>query len=268
MYWVYDFSKWQLGLLTVGFFVSISLLAFMLSRGWIHKRFSLSHETNEPVNGFFSGVGVFYGLLLGQVAVGAWQNADDVDNLVSREAAAGAAFYRDISGFPEPHKSDLQSLVHDYLRYVVDVAWPAHRNGDECFRGQALFMTRIDKVMLGFVPTNEAEKAVYITAFESFNKLIEAYRLRVDSVNGGLPMEMWAVVFLGGVLTIVVSFFFHLSDRRAHVCLTAMLAVFIGLMIFLIVSLDNPFRGPNGVDPDSYERLLTILDVYDPALVD
>jgi len=79
---------------------------------------------------------------------------------------------------------------------------------------------------------------------------------------------MWVVVFVGGVLTIVVSFFFHMSDRRAHACLTSALAVFIGLMIFLIASLDNPFRGPNGVDPDSYQRLLTILDVYDPALVD
>jgi hypothetical protein len=268
MYWIYDLPKWQLALLTVGFFVAVSLIAFALSRGWVHRRFSLSHETNEPVNGFFSGVGVFYGLLLGQVAVGAWQNADDVDNLVSREAAAAAAFYRDISGFPEPQKSRLQTQVRDYLHYVVDVAWPAHRNGDECFRGQALFMTRIDKVLLGFVPASEAEKTVYITAFEAFNKLVEAYRLRVDSVNSGLPMEMWVVVFFGGVLTIVVSFFFHISDRRAHVFLTGSLAVFIGLMIFLIASLDNPFRGPNGVDPDSYRRLLGILDVYDPALVD
>lgn len=268
MYWIYDLPRWQFGLLTVSFFVAVALIAFAFSHRWIHRRFNLSDETNEPVNGFFSGVGVFYGLLLGQIAVGAWQNADSVEDLVSREAATAAAFYRDISGLPEPQKSRLQSQVREYLHYVVEVAWPAHRNGDECFRGQAVFMTRMNKVLLGFVPANEAEKAVYNAAFVAFNKFIEAYRLRVDSVHSSLPVEMWVVVFFGGMLTIVVTFFFHLRDRRAHILLTGALAVFVGLMIFLIASLDNPFRGRDGVSSESYQRLLDILDVYDPALVD
>lgn len=41
-----------------------------------------------------------------------------------------------------------------------------------------------------------------------------------------------------------------------HLSLVAILAAFIGLVIFLIVAMDNPFRGEFCVSPDPFQNLL------------
>ncbi|QFY41734.1 DUF4239 domain-containing protein [Candidatus Methylospira mobilis] len=266
MYWVYELHSWQFGVLTVGLLVSVSLSAFVLTRSWIRSSFRLSDATNEPVSGFFSGVGVFYGLLLGQVAVTAWQNVDNADALISREATEADTFYRNISVMPEPYKTRLQDGVRDYLHYMVEVVWPAHQHGDSSTEATVI-ITRMHKVLSSFAPGNEGEKIIFAAAYMSFNKFLEARHLRIDSVRGSLPTELWVVVILGGVLNIGVTFFFHMRDRKAHYFLTGALAVFVGLMIFLVATMDDPFRGPNGVSPESYQRVLSNLDKLDPAFL-
>jgi len=45
------------------------------------------------------------------------------------------------------------------------------------------------------------------------------------------------------------------QDARRHVVEVLLLAVFIGLIIFMILALDRPFRGNLGIPPDSYQLI-------------
>jgi hypothetical protein len=51
---------------------------------------------------------VFYGLLLGLIAVTAYQNVADAGANVTREAAALSALYEDVSHYPAPHGQNLR----------------------------------------------------------------------------------------------------------------------------------------------------------------
>jgi hypothetical protein len=73
--------------------------------------------------------GIIYGLLLGLLAVGAYQNHAETRRSVVAEAAALAALYRDISGYPEPYRADLKALVREYVRWTIEEAWAKHRQG-------------------------------------------------------------------------------------------------------------------------------------------
>ena len=50
-------------------------------------------------------------------------------------------------------------------------------------------------------------------------------------------------------------FFFKVADARLHIIEVLLLAVFIALVIFMILSLDRPFRGDLGIRADSYQLI-------------
>ena len=64
---------------------------------------------------------------------------------------------------------------------------------------------------------------------------------------------MWSVIIIGAFISLSASFFFKVDDVRLHMIEVLLLAVFIGLVIFMILSLDRPFRGDLGIGPDPYQ---------------
>jgi hypothetical protein len=262
MYWIYDIQTWQLGILSVATFLGVAITGLLLSRTWIYQKFRLSNDTNEAVNGIVAGAGVLYGLLVGLVAVAAWESYAEVDNLASKEAAAVAALYMDISTLQEPEKTKLQQDMKNYLIYVIDVAWPAHHAG----KGP----TGNTRILSGFLGTlsdyhaKSDEQRIFLSeVFTAYNKLIEARRMRLASVDTGVPYVFWVVIIVGGILSIFLTYFFHLSSLNTHAALTGTFSIFVGLMVFLIASVDNPFRGDVGVKSDAYVSTLNSLNNMD-----
>ena len=56
-----------------------------------------------------------------------------------------------------------------------------------------------------------------------------------------------------------VAFLFHVHSIRLHYTMVGLLACLMGLVVFLIVTYDAPFRGTHGVDSEPYELILTQL---------
>ena len=94
-----------------------------------------------------------------------------------------------------------------------------------------------------------------------FNQLLESRRLRLDAVQTRVPGIMWGVVIIGALIGLTTSFFFRVADVRLHYALVGLLAAFIGLVMFMILAFDRPFRGDLGLSPESYqlvyEQLMT-----------
>ena len=78
-------------------------------------------------------------------------------------------------------------------------------------------------------------------------------------VTTGLPAILWTLVILGGIISITVTMFFDAKSFWIHVWMTGLLSALLGLLIFLIGSLDNPFRGEISVGPDSLQLVYTQL---------
>ena len=103
-------------------------------------------------------------------------------------------------------------------------------------------------------------------AMRKFNELVNLRRQRVDKVDQSLPGVLWAVVAIGGLLTITASYFFWIEDTRFHVALLSMLTTFVALMIYLIAALDRPFHGNISVSSDSYQLVIDrIMNPIDSA---
>ena len=129
MTWIHDLPESLLCVFIVGAFVAVALAGMFMTRGRLRKMVSDPRGHNDLVGFVLAAISVFYGLLLGLVAVGAWENHAEAESLVARESTYIAALYRDISDYPDPTKSELEGMIAEYARFVIEDEWPQQRRG-------------------------------------------------------------------------------------------------------------------------------------------
>lgn len=251
---LYELPLWLLGSIVIGGFVALSIAGLVLFKAVVERRFRLTEEMNNDVIFFASAIGVFYSLTVGLIAVGVWTTYTEVKDIVSAEAATIGALYRDVSGYPEPPRSLLQAELRSYTEQVITVAWPAQARGEIRDEGTRL-LTTFQREIASFEPATSGQEIIHAQALEKFNDLVTLRRLRVDAVSDGLPGVMWSIVLVGALLSIGVTFLLKIQ-RGAQIVLTGMLALFIGLVVFVIASLDQPLSGPLAISPAPYQLVL------------
>lgn len=254
---LYHLPTWLLGFLVVGFFVLVAVGGLLLFQRLTRNHLNLSEEMNNDIIFFASAISVFYSLTVGLIAVGVWGSYTEVKNIVSQEAASIAALYRDVSGYPEPTGGTLQKELRDYTTDIIEQAWPAQNQGIIPDGGTRM-MTTFEKTLFAFEPKTLGQQALHAETLRQFNHMVELRRLRLESVEGGLPGVMWGVVLIGAALSISVTYLLKIQ-RLIHVVLTAFLAMFIGLVVFVVAGLDNPLSGPLAIPPESYQIILVRL---------
>jgi Protein of unknown function (DUF4239) len=254
---IHDVPAWVIGPVCVLGFVVPAIVGLWLVHRKIHQRLKLGETLvdNGVVGWFFSGTLTIYGITLGLIAVTTWESSSRVAGVASREAATIAALYRDTSGFASPLREELHGKLHEYTRFVIEKAWPAQRRGEILGDGNRL-LDEFQSQLFANAPNTESLRILQGEAIKTYNELVELRRQRTDAVNEGVPRVVWAVILLGGVLTIAMSFCFQVQLFRLHLLLTTGLATMVGLLVFLIAALDRPYRGAVSVEPTAYQIVL------------
>lgn len=256
-YWIYDVPSTTLALMITGAFVGFSWVGAVLIRPILRAFLRKRADINDLIGYMLSCFGVFYGLLLGLLAVAAYQNFSNVETIVSKEASTLSALSRDVSAYPEPDRTNLIWLLRDYTRYVVHYAWPSQQKGLVPQEGNTR-MIAFHEQLIRFEPQSASQEILHAEALRQFNNYLEARRMRLFSVTTSIPGVMWAVVLIGALMNIALIWMFDMKLTN-HLFLGGILSAFMGLMIFLIASLDNPFRGELSISPAPFEDILTHL---------
>lgn len=256
-YWIYDIPTEQLAALISGGFVVFFSIGCIVVRPILRLLVRARSGTNDIVGYVLSCFCVLYGLLLGLIAVAAYQNFSQVEANVSREAVALIALYQDVKGYPEPDGQNLRWLLRDYTRYVVKYAWPLQRKGIVPAGGRSRVIAFQEK-LLAFEPRTRAEEIVHAETLRQFNVFFEARRMRLHSVTTSIPAVMWYVVIVGAIINLAMVWMFEMKFITQMV-LGGLIAFFLGTVIFLIAAMDNPFRGEVSVSPEAFETAHRIM---------
>ena len=110
-YWIYDIPNWQLAAMISGGFVLIYWFGAILISPIMRRLVRSTSGSNDVVGYILSSFGVFYGLLLGLIAIAAHQNYTNVEDAVAREAIALSALNQESNAYPEP-------LGQKYLHFL------------------------------------------------------------------------------------------------------------------------------------------------------
>ena len=245
---------WLCGVIIVSSFVVFSIIGLALFQWLTVGRLRLTEEMNNDIIFFASAIAVFYSLTVGLIAVGVWTTYTEVENTVSAEATAIGCFYRDISGYPEPTRTRLQTQVREYTVFLIEQAWPAQRRGKSTDVATRR-LSALEQDLVRFEPATLGQQVLHAETFRQYNDVAGLRRKRLHAIGAGLPSVMWSVVLFGAFLTITVTYLLKMQ-RIVHFVLTGFFAMFIGLVVFVITSLDQPLSGPLAIDSGPYRLVL------------
>ena len=253
LYWLYDIPTLLAVGLFAALFVGVCWIGIVLLSSRLVPMVHHQPGLNEILGDYLQYFGVIYGLLLGLLAVATYQNHSDVEKTVSNEASALAALYRDVSAYPEPIRSELEALLRDYARYVINEAWPLQRKGiipAGAVKKVAAFFSHL----ASFEPETKSQVSLHRATLSEFNTFFEYRRSRLYSVTAGIPPVMWYTVAVGALINVFMIWLFNLR-LGTHLLLGGLISFFTGTMICLIALLDHPFRGEVAVSPQVFELI-------------
>ena len=210
-------------------------------------------EFNGILSSFLSIYGLFYGILMGLLAVASYQNKLNVEQSISNEGSTLFGMFRIVSTYPEPHRTKLQTAMRDYCQNVAEKEWPAMRQG-KIPRGVNPMITSLQRDLASFQPQNETQKIFHQEVVRQYFKFLELRAQRLYSTTSQIPGIMWYVVLLGALLTIIMMWLFEMK-LIVHFLLSGLLSFYIANVIGLVALLDRPLRGPFGIAPEVFELL-------------
>ena len=204
-------------------------------------------EFNQSISYATSGFSLFYGLLLGLLTVAAFQNSERVKEGVLNEATALGSLYADMSSYPEPIRSDMKWMLRDYVLFTINRDWPAHRAGTLLEGGYNRADAMRQKVA-SFEPTSKGQEIVHAEVIQAFQQFSQARQLRLAGVVTKIPDVLWYAVLVGAITNVLLLVLLRMPPLQ-HFVLGTISAFFLGVILFVIVTLDRPLQGESGLQP-------------------
>jgi hypothetical protein len=252
LYWIYDLPRLVGTLLFSAVFVGFTWMGLVLIRPWVRRHAAAQPDWNALIGAILAAFVVFYGITLALISISSYQNFAAANQVVTREATALGTLYRDVSSYPEPIRGELQAMLRDYTRYVIEEAWPAQRRGVIPEGGTAR-TTAFQNRLLSFQPQTRAEAILHAETIAQFGVFVDYRRQRLNSVLAGLPVALWLVVGVGAILNAGLTWLFDVNRLMVHLILAGIVSLFVALVVYLVVAMDNPFRGELSVYPEAFE---------------
>jgi hypothetical protein len=213
---------------------------------------------NEVVGQTLSIFALLYGLLLGLLSISTYQSALLAEDEVIVEATSLAALHRNTQSYDEPFRSEAHEIILSYARYLATDAWKEQQEGKLPVKGDEL-MRRLLGMIHGFVPKAESRKSIHADTIKLFDEVRHARLKRLAALIVGIPDVMWTLIWIGAVITIMLVLLLGIRFML-HLLLSGAVAFYLGIMIFLLYALENPFRSDVGVSSEIFQTTVAIIE--------
>jgi len=233
---------WTLALIVIGASVCFSVGLQLLIRRYFGVDVLVP---NQEVAGFkFAVVGVAYAVLLAFVVIVVWNDFEQSKRAVYAEAERFYNLYRTSYTFPEEAGKKMRQALVAYAIEVRDEDWPLMERG---LRGSPSAADAFSKLSAAVGQTKPEDLGLLPSAIHAFDLMQQIGDLRLErlsDVGGHATPVIWGVLLLGAIVTLGYPAFFAAKSVTAQVLMTGGLAAIIGGTLFLTLTLNSPFSGP------------------------
>ncbi|MGC1403298.1 MAG: hypothetical protein WA974_10270 [Thermodesulfobacteriota bacterium] len=233
--------------------IGLSLLGMLLVR----RNVTVSTlESHNDVAGFvYAVVGVIYAVLIAFMVFAVYGQYQTAEGRIEKEAASLGDLYRVSSNLREPTRSEVLVLLKAYARTMIEKEFPEMEKG-RFHEEPKIQQDKLWNLFYEYKPKDETDGLWFKQALSTFIGFADAKRDRMASVKQSLPSFMWFVLYAGGFITIVYSFFFGTRSVWAQTLIVIFLAGSVTLVLLLISALEHPFTGIIRVSPEPFELFI------------
>ena len=251
---VYTLPTWLQALVIVGGTVLAAMSVELAARRLVRQEVRQRH--NDAAAAMFGVIGTTFAVLLAFVVMLTFEEYGAARSAVASEAAVARDVADAAGGLQEPARTNLRHSVIAYLAQVMDTEWPAQAAGQSNQSAEAALVALNREAVL-VQPALQGEVTYHAALVAALARLQDARALRQSTAANQVPSIVWAVVLLGGALTVAAGSFLGAPSLRMHVVMSATLAASGALVVVLIVALSQPYRGDFRIPTTPYQRVLS-----------
>ena len=117
-------------------------------------------------------------------------------------------------------------------------------------------LREIYRTAAGAQLADAGEADAHAAVLAALARLQDARSARQLAAAGTVPPIVWTVMILGGALTVGSASFLAAPSARLHLAMSATLAASGALVVAMVITLSQPFRGEHRVTAAPYARVL------------
>jgi len=215
-------------------------------------------ENHEVAAIIFNAFGLLYGVVVAFVVFVTWGGYDDAKKNLELEANEADDIFHITKTFPDPARGIIKQGLMDYIASVYSDELERMSQGDISLHSNRA-MARLITVFYQIDERSVPNRELYAESLKRLNNLAQYRRIRIFAGNDTIPLAVWLVLLVGGVITISYTYFFGMKNIKSQYLMTAALTVTITLILVLIYILDHPFTGTSKVSVEPLRQVMEIV---------
>ena len=164
--------------------------------------------------------------------------------LVVDEANAIGTTYLRTKALSEPRSSEIQELLRQYVTLRVDIAKITDLTPEKIRKVDNLTKQLHSLIWLHAAAlARESPNPIVSVFLQSLNEMIDLHTKRLAAFRNRVPFSIYLVLFIVSAITLCLVGYYFGTGRQKRRILSAMLALLVATVMWLILDLDHPARG-------------------------
>jgi Protein of unknown function (DUF4239) len=238
-------------------FVAVSLVAaavYLVVIGLAVDARGRAFKALSP--GMLPPLGIIFGLLVGFVAVQAWNDFDRAKLAVATEASALRGIVILAESVPAEQRGALRRLVNRHIEQAVTHEWGFMAQRRLTMETMPTDLIEALKVALALQPADETQRMVQREIINDVHRALEARRQRIVVSQSSVSVVKWAAILLQGLCALVAIAMVHSDNRLTCAIALAIFAMGITVSVLLIAAYSRPFTGEISVGPQLLQQVI------------
>ena len=209
----------------------------------------------DSVGNLFRVTGVLVSLMLSLAFTEAIAAMRVVESAIEREAVAISDILIALRHFDSQVSHEIRSVLIDYANSVSEDEWPALANDHLGQRTNAA-MLKLGDALLELKSTDRVQEVVWSSILADLDVVSDNRLVRLNGAFSKPAVYTNVVVF--GFLVTMACFGVY-RPQPVLVALVSLYTLFVGLGLYLIIALSDPFRGGMALEPTAFRLLAETL---------
>jgi hypothetical protein len=237
----------------MGFTTVTGFVVYLVSYKLIAKY--KREDMKEPTNNVFRVVGTLVSLMLALTFSEVSVDFRTIRNAIQRETVAISDTFEVLKLYDIERTREIRTILIEYTQAVIDDDWPALANDKLGLRTGDL-KNRLTEAVMNLEPATSNQKKLWAFIAADLDVLSDHRIVRLDSALAKPSIYVYVVIF--GFLVTMACFGVY-RPQAPLIVLVTLYTVFVGLVIYLVLALSDPFQGDISVAPTAFEYLVETL---------
>jgi hypothetical protein len=200
--------------------------------------------------GLLSPMGIVFGLIVGFLVAGLWNDLGDARDAVNQEASSLRSAELVVAATFPGETSRIDALIRRHVNNAVTKEWPAMADQRATLTVVPAALAQALHLALSLQPSGAGQVNGQRELVSALENALDARRQRIIVSRSSVSWVKWLAVTVLAVLTLIAIACVHSDNRRTAAIAMAIFGGAVAVTLVLIASQARPFSGEFGIKPD------------------